>query len=143
MKRLLIILFIIVSISSFAETSMPMDTISNWQVYNGGKLLNAFNASSEEIRIVLTKGKIRAVDTVNVKYFDDTPCVGCKARLTIKTKENKTIRTIDNSKSNYNFDIKTTDLQVLALKNKSTVLRFYYKEDESDDEILLFEIEIR
>jgi len=143
MKRLLAILFLSVSISSFAKTNVVSDTISNWQVYNGGVLLKAFNAFSEEIRIVLTKGKIRAIDTVTVQYFDDTPCSDCNSSLTIKTEDNRTIRIISNSKNNSEFDIKTTDLQVLAFKNRSSVLRFYYKENESDNDILLFEIEIK
>ena len=133
----------LISVCSFARSEQVMDTISNWQVYNGGKLLKAFNAFSADNQILLTIGKIKAIDTVEIKYFDDTPCIDCIASLTIKTDKNKEIRRLNNSLSNYNFKVKTTDLQVLAFENKSSVLKFYYKEDESDDEVLLFEIEIR
>ena len=133
----------LISVCSFAKSEQVMDTISNWQVYNGGKLLKTFNAFSDYNRILLTKGKIRAIDTVDIKYFDDTPCIDCIASLTIKTDKNKIIRRLDNSLSNYNFKIKTTDLQVLAFKNRSSILSFYYKEDKTDQEVLLFEIEIR
>lgn len=143
MKKTLTIILLLISVSSFAKSEQVMDTISNWQVYNGGKLLKAFNAFNADNRILLTKGKIRAVDTLDIKYFDDTPCVDCIASLTIKTDKNKEVRKLDNSLSNYNFKIKTTDLQMLAFKNRSSVLKFYYKEDDTDDEVLLFEIEIR
>ena len=143
MKKTLTITLLLISVCSFAKSEQVMDTISNWQVYNGGKLLKAFNTFSDKNRILLTKGKIRAIDTVDIKYFDDTPCTSCLASLTIKTDKNKVIRRLDNSLSNYNFKIKTTDLQVLALKNRSSILKFYYKEDKTDQEVLLFEIEIR
>ncbi|MCT4560476.1 MAG: hypothetical protein N4A41_03785 [Crocinitomicaceae bacterium] len=143
MKNTITIILMLISISSFAKSEQEMDTISNWQVYNGGKLLKVFNALSTDYRILLTKGKIRAIDTVEVKYFDDTPCIDCIASLTIRTDKNKEIRRINNSLSNYSFKIKTTDLQVLAFENSSSILRFYYIEDEADEEVLLFEIEIR
>lgn len=131
------------SISSFANSIVGMDTISNWQVYNGGELLRAFNAFTEEHRIILTKGNIRAIDSVEVNYFDDNPCLSCKASLMLKTKGDVLIKRIDNLNVNNHFYIKTTDLQVLAFKNRSSILKFYYKKDESDNERLLFEIEIR
>lgn len=145
MKKTLTTILLFISVCSFAKSEHEMDTISNWQVYNGGKLLKAFNVFSADNRILLTKGKIRAIDTLDIKYFDDTPCIDCIASLTIKTDKNKEIRRLDNSLSNYNynFKIKATDLQVLAFKNRSSILKFYYKEDEADDEVLLFEIEIR
>ncbi len=143
MKKKLTLFLLLLSISSFAKSEEVMDTLSNWQVYNGGKLLKAFNASSTDTRILLTKGKIRAKDTVKVTYFDDTKCLDCNPSLTIKSIDNRVLRRINNSLSNYAFKIRTTDLQVLCFKNESTVLKFYYKEDEPDDETFLFEIEIR
>ncbi len=143
MKKTFIIVLFLISIGLYAQTEQVMDTISNWQVYNGGKLLKAFNAFSSDNRIMLTKGKIRAIDTVDIKYFDDTPCLDCIANLTIRSDQNNVLRKIDNSLGNYGFKIKTTDLQVLAFKSRSSILRFYYKEDEVEEEVLLFEIEIR
>ncbi|MEO1052600.1 MAG: hypothetical protein AAFX87_18350 [Bacteroidota bacterium] len=143
MKNILTIILLTYSVSSFAGASTVSDTIPNWQVYNGGKILKAFNAIGKNNRIVLTKGEIRAIDTFNVRYFDDTPCFDCNASLILKTQDDIFIRTINNSSSNYDFNVKTTDLQALAFKNKSSVLRFYYKEDESNNEMLLFEIEIK
>ena len=143
MKKTLTIILLLISVYSFAKSDQVMDTIANWQVYNGDKLLKAFNAFSDDNRILLTKGKIKAIDTVDIKYFDDTPCIDCIASLTIKTDKNKLVRRLDNSLSNYNFKIKTTDLQVLVFKNRSSILKFFYKEDETAQEVLLFEIEIR
>jgi hypothetical protein len=143
MKKILTIILFLTSITLQAKPEHVIDTISNWQVYNGGIILKTFNTFSSDNRILLTKGKIRAIDTVDIKYFDDTPCINCKASLTIKTDKNKEIRRIDNTLGNYAFKIKTADLQVLAFKNKSSILRFYYKEDETSVEVLLFEIEIK
>ena len=143
MKKTLTLFLLLISISSFAGSHQALDTISNWQVCNGGKLLKAFNLASVDIRIFLSKGKIRAIDSVEVKYFDDTPCFDYVSNLTIRTKNNKVIKSIDNSIGTSNFKIRTTDLQMLAHKNRSSILKFYFKEKESDKEILLFEIKIR
>ena len=143
MRKYLTILFLMISILGFSNSLPIADTISYWKVYNGGQLLKEINGFSKDLKIILTKGKIRAIDTLNVKYFDDTPCYNCSSSLTIKTVDNKKIRTINNSKSNYDFDIKTTDLQILAQKNNSSTLRFFYKEDDSNQSVLLFEIEIK
>ena len=83
------------------------------------------------------------MDTLNVRYFDDTPCSDCNASLTIKSEKGTPLKTIRNHNSNYDFNIKTTELQVLGFKNQSAVLKFYYKEDESENESLLFEIVIK
>ncbi|WP_109439044.1 MULTISPECIES: hypothetical protein [Aquimarina] len=143
MKKYLTLLFLFFSVVGFAKLKIATDTISFWKVYNGGKLIKEGDIFSKNSKIILKKGKIRAIDTLNVKYFDDTPCHDCNGSLTIKTKNEMEIKKIENLKSNYDFDIKTTDVQVLAFKNKSSILKFYYREDDSQNEILLFEIEIK
>lgn len=142
MKQILTLLLFF-SLSSFAKAEHRMDTISNWQVYNGGQLLKAFNSLSTSSKIILTKGKIKAIDTVEINYFDDNPCYKCNSRIIIKSKNDKIIRELDNAISNRVFKIKTTDLQVMALKNNSSILKFYYRKHESFEEFLLFEIEIK
>jgi hypothetical protein len=140
MKKTLTIILFLLSITSHAKHEQILDTISNWQIYNGGKLLKTLNSISADNRILLTKGKIRAMDTMDIKYFDDTPCIDCIASLTIRTDNNKEVTKIDNSFGNCDFRIKTTDLQVLAFINKSSVLRFYYKEEETDQEVFILDI---
>jgi len=143
MNRLYILLFLVISIEAYSNHNHVTDTISYWKVYNGGKLIKEGNVFDIGPKILLKKAVIRSVDSLNVKYFDDTPCINCKGALTIKSEQGKVIKIIGNTISNYDFKIKTTDLQVLAFKNRNSILRFYYKEDSIQDEILLFEIEIR
>jgi len=143
MKTYLVLFFSTISFIGFSNTYPLIDTISNWQVYNGGVLLKAMNIHNQGERIILTKGKIRAVDVFSIHYSDDTPCFDCTESITIRTQKGKVIRTLYFTKSNYSFDIKTVDLQVLTFKNKSEVLKFYYKEDSNNREIFLFEVQIK
>lgn len=69
------------------------------------------------------------------------PCLDCTSVALIKNKDN-VVFDISKSNSNNRFEIKTAELQVLALKNKCNFLRFYYKKDENSLELFLFEIGI-
>ncbi|WP_025740337.1 hypothetical protein [Aquimarina pacifica] len=143
MKRYLTVLFLFIYLTGFSNAKVAKDTLSFWKVYVAGTLIKEGNVFSENSKIILKKGKIRAKDILNVKYFDDTPCIDCNGSILIKTKNEEEIKKIGNLKSNYDFDVKTTDLQVLAFKNKSSILKFYYREDDSQKEILLFQIQIK
>jgi len=143
MKRYLIIILLLLSISGYSYPSVSADTISYWKVYNGGELIMEGNVLKSNTKIILPKGKIKAIDSLMIRYFDDTPCIDCNGSITIKTDANKEIRVINNDKGNYLYYIRTVELQVLSFNSRSTILKFYYQEDEADKELLLFEIEIK
>jgi len=143
MKIILTILLSYNSLISFANADNPRDTINNWQVYNGGNLLKRFNENSPDKKIVLTKSKVRAIDTIGIKFNDDTPCFDCQSVISIKSATNETLSTIESPKMYNYFQIKTTALQVLAFKNHSSKLRFYHQENELSGEVFLFTFEIR
>lgn len=141
MKIYLIFLFSTISLVAFSNSYPTIDTISYWQVYNGNHLISEITAFDQNPKISIKKGKVRTLSPLKIRYFDDTPCFDCSSSIMIKTQKGEVIRTID--KSNNEFNIKTTELQVLAFKNKSQVLTFFYKENVGGFEIFLFEFEIR
>ncbi|WP_123921940.1 hypothetical protein [Flavobacterium sp. LM4] len=99
--------------------------------------------SNKKERIELYKKTIRVLDTLHIKYFEDTPCVKCNSNFIIKTEKGKEIKTIQSNKNQYSLKLETTELQVLAFKNKSSILKLYFKEDDKTESILLFEFEIK
>ena len=139
----LFFLFFLLVTSVEASAHPPLDTLSFWKVSLRGELILQGNEATLDAHYLLTKGKIRSNDLLTIRYFDDTPCMECSASLTLKNKKGEALTVLPNTKGNYDFEIKTTELQMLAFHDRSNYLRFYYKEDEGEEERLLFEIEIR
>ena len=52
-----------ISILGFSKSLPIADTITYWKVYNGDQILKELNGYSKDLKIILTKGKIRANDT--------------------------------------------------------------------------------
>ena len=142
MKTYLTFVFLTISLIGLSNSYPTIDTISHWKVYNDGVLLKEMNVFDQNSKIIIKKGKIRRLNPLRIQYFNDTPCFDCSSKIIIRTKKGKIIRTIENTKSNYDFEIETTELQVLILKNRSS-LTFYYKEHVGSHEILLFEFDIK
>ena len=142
MTNLVFALFLAFSPVAYPDRIPATDDIDRWRVYNGGKLLRE-GTRYDHATIVLKKEQIRAADSLYVEYFDDTPCSNCEERLTIKTESGRVLKTIANTITTYELKIKTTQLQDLSTQNQNATLWFYYREDPSKHEILVFKLTIR
>jgi hypothetical protein len=143
MRKIFTILILFINMKSYSNSFTKCDTISYWKVYRNSKLIKEGNITNKKYQIELTKGTIKVLDTLFVKYFDDIPCIKCNSKFIIRTEKGKEIKIIQSSKNQYSVKLKTTELQVLAFKNKSSILKLYFKEDEKTESILLFEFKIK
>jgi|GEM_PF-3188022 len=116
------------------------DTINYWTVLLDGQQLRAFNETMEDRTIVLTKGKIRAKQLLEIRYSNDAPCLDCLVEGIIKTTSGKIVQKValEGEKS---WKEETAPLQVLAQKNKRETLSFFYRIDQR--EVFLFDLRIR
>ena len=139
MRGFLIGLFLFSGLHALAATEP--DTIANWQLYFKQLQLKAFNTNDKDLRVRFTQTQMKYIDTLTIRYWDDTPCFECNGILTLTTLKDETLQTIDRANSNFRYDLSMDELRALALKNKVAVIRFYFREQAKGTTLLLFELE--
>ena len=89
MKKLFFLILTLNYISLIAKA----DTIDYWHVYYNNRKIKEFNQNSTDRTIILGLQKIKAKDSLAVRYFNDTPCMECDTFLEFEDSEHNVVMT--------------------------------------------------
>lgn len=127
-----LLLFFLISFSQFSWAKTEIDTITNWQIYKGSKLL--FN--SNEIECYKLTGIVKKNDdfkSLKIVFFRDTKPYG-KQKIKLLNRERVVIE-FDYENSD-ELEIVRSKIQSLFKKTKIDLTIMYYDERELEGILL-------
>lgn len=108
------------------------DTTDYWHIYYNDSVIAKFNSASQDLKIELKRSKIKNVDTLSIRYGDDTPCYDCKFVLFVRNEKKQKLRITKTNQFWGKLSFGLSDLIEFGDKNKSKRYDFYYWEQDGN-----------
>jgi hypothetical protein len=125
MTKIFIVFGLIISFFSAAKS----DTIDFWHIYYNDVEIKAYNQFARG-DIILKIKDIRETDSLVVKYFRDTPCLGCDTYVEIENAEHSIVAE-GVGRGTYNpIKISVYDIAQYHLKFGNEHYAVFYRENQ-------------